>query len=204
MTLSKFEIREKMKAERLALPLDVQQTMSADICARLMAHCLAVQPPGDRLVLAGYGTTRNEADVFPFMEEWCSPKYAIQWTPYFERTACMPVIVPNSRNLQFLRWQPDTAMRLNIFSILEPLPDTEELIPDIVLVPLLAFDRLGNRLGYGAGYYDETLRNLRKSKDIQAIGVAFGFQEVPLLPAESFDERLDMVVTERDMIICMP
>ena len=191
-----------MKAERLALSPDVHQTLSADIFARALAYCLELKPVGDSITLAGYSTTKNEADVYPMLEDWCSSKHAISWAPYMERHACLPTIAPHTKQLHFLQWKTDSALLLNCYAIAEPLADSPQLIPDIILVPLLAFDRSGNRLGYGAGYYDETLRELRKTKNIIAIGIAFGFQEVPQIPAESFDERLDMVITERETIDC--
>jgi 5-formyltetrahydrofolate cyclo-ligase len=202
MNISKSQLRDKIKGERLLLSPDVHQTLSADICARALAYCLELKPVGDSITLAGYSTTKNEADVYPLLEDWCSSKHAISWAPYMERHACLPAIAPPIKQLHFLQWMPDSTLMLNRYAIAEPLADAPELIPDVILVPLLAFDRSGNRLGYGAGYYDETLQNLRKIKDIVAIGVAFGFQEVAEVPAESFDERLDMVITERETIDC--
>ena len=75
-----------------------------------------------------------------------------------------------------------------------------EVEPDILLVPLLAFDRAGNRIGYGAGYYDMTIARLRARKPVTAIGIAFAIQEVPAVPATQRDERLDLVLTENEVI----
>ena len=82
------------------------------------------------------------------------------------------------------------------FGIPEPRPDWPRTVPSLLLVPLLAFDAEGFRLGYGGGYYDRTLANFRAERQITAIGVAFAGQEVPLVPHETGDEPLDMVVTE--------
>lgn len=191
-----------MRAERLALSPDVHQTMSADICKRLLDYCLEIKPAHDSIVMAGYATARNEVDVFPMLEEWASPKNTIHWEPYFERLTALPSVQPETRLMKFRAWSPESSLALNHFAIGEPLPDAAELRPDVILVPLLAFDRTGHRLGYGAGYYDETLRSIRENHFVLTIGVAFGFQETGQIPAESFDERLDLVITERELIDC--
>ena len=72
--------------------------------------------------------------------------------------------------------------------------------PDILLVPLACFDRAGHRIGYGAGYYDMTIAALRAKKKVIAVGIAFASQEIPLVPATERDERLDLVLTEREVI----
>jgi 5-formyltetrahydrofolate cyclo-ligase len=82
----------------------------------------------------------------------------------------------------------------------EPAADVPEVLPDILLVPLAAFDRAGQRIGYGAGYYDMTIARLRARKPVIAIGVAFAIQEVPRVPADERDARLDLVLTESEAI----
>ena len=85
------------------------------------------------------------------------------------------------------------------FGISEPSATAAEVVPDIVLVPLVAFDRAGHRIGYGAGYYDRTLEALRRHKTLVAIGLAFTVQEIPQVPALPHDVRLDYVLTETDL-----
>ena len=82
----------------------------------------------------------------------------------------------------------------------EPTPDAAEVAPDIIIVPLAAFDRAGHRIGYGAGYYDMTIHGLRAKKKIVAIGIGFAAQEISKVPATERDERLDLVLTERETI----
>ena len=91
---------------------------------------------------------------------------------------------------------PDDRLSAGPLGIPEPSPAAAEIIPDIVLVPLAAFDRAGHRIGYGAGHYDRTLAHLRKLKAIAAIGLAFAVQEIELVPALSHDVALDYVLTE--------
>ena len=88
---------------------------------------------------------------------------------------------------------------LGPLGILEPSPAAAELIPDIMLVPLAAFDRAGHRIGYGAGHYDYTLAHLRKVKAIAAVGIAFAVQEIKAVPALPHDVALDYVLTEKKM-----
>ena len=80
------------------------------------------------------------------------------------------------------------------------MPEAPEVAPDILIVPLACFDRAGHRIGYGAGYYDMTIRALRAKKKVIAIGIAFAAQEIPKVPATERDERLDLVLTERETI----
>ena len=82
----------------------------------------------------------------------------------------------------------------------EPEPEADEVAPDILLVPLLAFDRTGGRIGYGGGYYDRTIAALRAKKRVIAVGIAFAAQEVAQVPVGAGDARLDLVLTEREVI----
>jgi 5-formyltetrahydrofolate cyclo-ligase len=91
-----------------------------------------------------------------------------------------------------------------VWGIREPKPEAPEVFPDILLVPLLAFDRSGHRIGYGAGYYDMTITALRARKSVAAVGIAFAAQEVAQVPSTPRDARLDLVLTEREVIQCNP
>ena len=86
------------------------------------------------------------------------------------------------------------------WGIREPKPERPEVFPDVLIVPLACFDRAGHRIGYGAGYYDMTIRRLRDMKKVVAIGIAFAAQEIAKVPATERDERLDLVLTETDVI----
>src|SRR6476661_5168804 len=86
------------------------------------------------------------------------------------------------------------------WGIREPKADAPEVAPDILLVPLLAFDRTGHRIGYGAGYYDMTIARLRAMKPVVAVGIAFAAQEIGEVPVTPRDARLDLVLTEREII----
>ncbi len=133
----------------------------------------------------------------------------IQTTPLIEALDAagfhvgLPVTGKRGTPLTFRRWTPSTQMVKGRMDILEPPPEAEVVEPDLLFVPLAAFDRRGHRIGYGAGFYDATLAALRKDKDVTAIGLAYAAQEVLFIPAEPHDQPLDFIVTEKDTIVCM-
>ena len=104
--------------------------------------------------------------------------------------------------LTFRCWTPDIEMVPGKMGIPEPPADAAIVVPDLLFVPLAAFDRRGHRIGYGAGFYDRTLAALRATKEVAAIGLAYAAQEVLFVPADDHDEPLDAVVTETDVIVC--
>lgn len=111
----------------------------------------------------------------------------------------LPVILGRGRPLLFRRWrEEDVLVPAGAFRIPEPPADADEVVPDVLLVPLAAFDRRGYRIGYGAGFYDRTLALLRAARPVRALGYAFACQEVGVVPAEPHDEPVDMMITERE------
>ncbi len=117
-------------------------------------------------------------------------------------TTCLPVVVATDRPLLFRRWLPGEPLDRDAMGIAIPAPDAPQAEPDVLIVPLLAFDREGYRLGYGGGYYDRTLAGLRAKKSIIAIGVAYAAQEVESVPHDTHDQKLDFVMTEKGIIAC--
>lgn len=117
------------------------------------------------------------------------------------RIIALPVIQGKDRPLLFREWAPDAAMIEGDFGALIPRGGAE-LRPDLIIAPLVAFDRAGNRMGYGGGFYDRTIAQLRKSAPLRAIGFAFAGQEVPQLPVEPTDQPLSALVTETGVITC--
>src|SRR5262249_49293173 len=99
--------------------------------------------------------------------------------------------------LAFHIYEPDAALVAGRFGLSEPHPDWTLAVPSVLIVPLLAFDARGYRLGYGAGHYDATLANLRRGHEVVAVGFAYAGQEVPDVPHDAHDERLDWIVTEQ-------
>ncbi|MFT5180286.1 MAG: 5-formyltetrahydrofolate cyclo-ligase [Alphaproteobacteria bacterium] len=109
---------------------------------------------------------------------------------------CLPVVTAPEAPLLFRRWAPGDPMVTGSFGISEPALAAPEVSPQVLLVPMLAFDRHGNRLGYGGGYYDRTLKALRAAADVVAIGVAFAGQLRDKVPVSENDQPLDWILTE--------
>jgi 5-formyltetrahydrofolate cyclo-ligase len=116
-------------------------------------------------------------------------------------TTALPVMRGFGKPLEFRAWSPGGPLTEAKWGIMEPAL-APEVFPDLVFVPLAAFDRAGNRLGYGAGFYDRTLARLRAKQQIAAVGVGYAVQEFPTIPAEATDERLDFVLTDHEWIVC--
>ncbi len=138
--------------------------------------------------LAGYMAMRTEIDPTPAMEEAAA-----------HGPVGVPVIIAAGQPLKFRSWEPDCALIKGAFGAM--IPETGDwMIPQIVIVPLVAFDRGGGRLGYGGGFYDRTLEKLRKTQPTMAIGFAYEAQQDAKLPLEATDQPLDLIVTERGII----
>ena len=138
-------------------------------------------------VVSGYSPIRSELDPAPLMRG-----LALQGAKL-----ALPAVLARGKSLAFRAWSLGDRLTLGPLGILEPSPAMAELLPDIMLVPLAAFDRLGHRIGYGAGHYDFTLAHLRKVKPIITVGLAFSAQEIKAVPALAHDVALDYVLTEK-------
>jgi 5-formyltetrahydrofolate cyclo-ligase len=180
-TLSKADLRAAALAKRDALS-DEQRAAAAQAMAK-RALPFEISPGA---IVSGYSPIRNEIDPVPLMRHLAG----------LGAKLALPAVMARGKSLAFRAWYPDDRLMLGPLGILEPSPAAAELIPDIMLVPLAAFDRLGHRIGYGAGHYDYTLAHLRKAKAIAAIGLAFAAQEIAAVPALQHDVALDYVLTE--------
>ena len=110
-------------------------------------------------------------------------------------------VVNNNSLLNFVEWKNRDIMVVNKYGIPEPLSGKKAFLPDVILAPLIAFDKYNNRLGYGKGYYDKYLNNLLTLKQkIEAIGIAFSFQQYDKLPTNKFDFNLDYVFTDKGFL----
>jgi len=138
--------------------------------------------------LSGYLPIRSEIDPRPAMAEAAA-----------HGPVAVPVIAEAGLPLDFSLWEPGCALRAGPFGAM--VPEVDRFIePEILIVPLVAFDRRGGRLGYGGGFYDRTLERLRRRRPTLAIGFAYAAQEAEGLPLEPTDQPLDMVVTEAEVI----
>lgn len=136
-------------------------------------------------ILSGYMPMRNEVDPLPAMKA-------------HEGIVCVPIIPGKGVPLEFRQWTPDSKMIEGAFKAL--IPENGAVVePEVLIVPLLSFDARGYRLGYGGGYYDRTLEMLRAKRPTLAIGYAFAAQEVPEVPTEPTDQKLDLIITEKGL-----
>ena len=138
--------------------------------------------------LSGYMPMRTEIDPLPAMAEASA-----------HGPVGVPVIIARGKPLQFALWEPDCTMVEGPFRAQVPANLTW-MIPQILIVPLVAFHRQGGRLGYGGGFYDRTLQRLRAAGPVMAIGFAFAGQQDDDLPLEPTDQPLDLIVTESGII----
>jgi 5-formyltetrahydrofolate cyclo-ligase len=179
---SKGDLRKAALEARDSIEADARGAAAEKLAARGLPFEIA---PG--AVVSGYSPIRSELDPTPLMK-----KLAAQGAKL-----ALPSVLARGKSLVFRAWSPDDRLTMGPLGILEPSPASAELIPDIMLVPLAAFDRLGHRIGYGAGHYDFTLAHLRKLKPIVAVGLAFAAQEIKAVPALAHDVALDFVLTEK-------
>lgn len=148
-------------------------------------HFLASRLHAGAEVVSAYRPIRSELDPTPLMLALHAAGHRL----------CVPVIEGEGLPLKFREWRPRTLMQAGPFGAEVPAGG-DWLEPDLLVVPLLAFDAAGRRLGYGGGFYDRTLAGLRAKKPVRAIGFAYATQQVDEVPAEATDQLLDAVVTE--------
>lgn len=156
---------------------------------QLISRFMAISQP--QSVVAGYWPLGGEIDPRPLMGHLAEAGSVI----------ALPRMISRAAPPVFLRWQADDKLEADAFGVLAPVPSVPEVKPGLVFVPLLAFDRLGGRLGQGGGHYDRVLQRLRPF-GVLAVGLAYAGQEMPAIPMEPHDQRLDWVITEREAIAC--
>jgi 5-formyltetrahydrofolate cyclo-ligase len=193
--------RNALSAEKSRLRLAAAATRDAVPAERRGSAAIAIR---DRVLEAGpvmtgaivsfYWPMRSEIDPSPLAEALADRGHVL----------ALPVVVDRAAALIFRRWRPGDELRAGGFGTQVPHEAAGIVRPDTLLVPLLAFDRRGFRLGYGGGFYDRTLAALRAAGGAVAIGLAYAEQEIDAVPVGPSDARLDAVVTDREMIVTSP
>jgi 5-formyltetrahydrofolate cyclo-ligase len=182
ITARKQAMREEALARRAAL------RAAAPNAAEIMAAAfLAAVPLNPGAVVSAYVAIGEEIDPAPLIRRLHAKGHVI----------ALPRVVAKREKLAFHRYEPGTALIQGVFGLSQPGADWPQAIPAVLIVPLLAFDSKGARLGYGAGFYDRTLAWLRAHGSIVAVGYAYAGQEVAEVPQTPSDELLDWVVTEQ-------
>ena len=184
------EAKTVLRQDALNRRRQLRVAADAGAAMRLADSLLAALTPAAGAVVSAYWPIRDEIDPRPLMAR-------------LEDQGCvcgLPVIAGAGESLRFRRWRPGGPLVAGPFGTSEPPADADEIDPEILFVPLLAFDRAGHRLGYGGGYYDRTLAAMRARRRVTAVGLAFAGQEVPQVPHDPTDARLDWIATEAGVL----
>jgi len=178
---TKADLRAASLARRDAISPDERAAAAEAIAVRGLPFAIA-----KGVVISGYSPIRSEIDPVPLMQKLASAGARL----------ALPSVTARGHSLIFRAWSPGERLMLGALGIPEPSPAAAEVAPDVMLVPLAAFDRLGHRIGYGAGHYDFTFAHLRKMRPVVGVGLAFAAQETRAIPALSHDVAMDYVLTE--------
>ena len=178
-------IRRDAMTRRNALPADLRARAAEAIAMRPFPTALT-----RGTIMSGFMPLKSEINPLPLMRKLADAGVRL----------ALPVIDGRGKPLIMRAFAFGDALNSAQWSIREPKPEAGEVVPDIMLVPLLAFDRAGRRIGYGAGYYDMTIAKFRATKPVIAVGIAYAAQEIADVPVTERDARLDLVLTERETI----
>jgi 5-formyltetrahydrofolate cyclo-ligase len=183
----KVLLRQQALARREAIAVDQRAAAAQAIAARALPL-----PVTTSTVVSGYSSLKSELNPVPLMRRFADAGARL----------ALPVVAGRGQPLIMRAWSFGDPLASGVWGIREPMPQAREEFPDVLIVPLLAFDRSGNRIGYGAGYYDMTIHRLRAMKSVVALGLAFAVQQFDRVPVTARDARLDLVLTEREVIDC--
>ena len=181
----KSRLRAEAMTRRDALSADQRQAASEAIAARPFPL-----PIRTGTIVSGFMPLKSEINPLPLLRKLAGEGARL----------ALPVVAGRRQPLVMREWTWGEPLAAGVWGIREPLAQAPAVDPDIVLTPLLAFDRARHRLGYGGGYYDLTIAQLRGRKTIVAVGLAFAVQEVFTVPVTPRDAPLDLVLTEREVI----
>jgi 5-formyltetrahydrofolate cyclo-ligase len=183
---AKIELRRSALAARN----EIFKARGVAAAAAIAVQVSTIKRRSADVTIAGYWPLGSEIDCRPALHDLHKEGWRL----------ALPVAGARGDRLLFRQWVPGQILDSGPFGTSHPGPSAPVVEPDIIIVPLLAFDARGNRLGYGAAYYDRTLSALRASRRVEAWGFAFDEQQVPEVPAEATDQKLDGIITDRRML----
>lgn len=184
---AKDALRQEMMTRRASISPEEATQAGLAICDQLAQ----LSYPRE-VVCSLYWSIKREIDAQPMLSFFAQRG----------ATLCLPVTVSGTAPLLFRCWAPGEPLVRGGFGTRIPEASAPEMIPNVMIVPLLAFTRRGGRLGYGKGHFDRTIQGLRARGDVLVVGVAYAFQEVEVLPLEQTDEPLDWILTPQNMFNC--
>jgi 5-formyltetrahydrofolate cyclo-ligase len=183
------EIKDRLRREAFAKRDALDRDWRRQAARAIARHALDLPELKDVQPVGGYWPIRSEVDPRPILRALVKSGRTV---------ALSQILHPH---LSWREWRPGDVLVKGGFGVREPGPDAPECFPRALLVPLAAFDRRGGRLGYGKGHFDRTIAALSEHHPVVAIGLAYAMQEVPSVPAEPHDRRLDLIVTEAGVIV---
>ena len=187
-----MELSEIKAAARKAASARRKAAHGADdggAVTRIEALFRDMEPAGTK-VISGFLPIGSEIDLRPMLASLGNDGHTI----------VLPCVVGNDMPLKFREWKLGDPLVKENFGTVAPADTAPEHAPDIILAPMLAFDRSGYRLGYGGGFYDRSLEMLRRTKQVLAVGVAYAAQEIDDVPHDNLDQPLDMIITDKEII----
>ena len=185
MKYDKFHLRKKSLLKRKKKYLKAKKFNFILIFKLIRKHFSK-----NKIIIAGYYPSNYEVDILNFLKKASKKKFKI----------VLPV-VSSSNKMSFKSWIFKEPLYVSKFGILEPKNSNREIIPDLIMVPIVAFDHQLNRIGYGKGYYDRSLGKIRKiKKNAIFLGIAYSFQKCIQIPVNNNDFRLDYIFTEKEII----
>ena len=188
---AKRALSKKMRVDRTRVHRQIGRKVARSITNQLkIARNLGLEI-GSGTVVSGYWPVKDELDTRILMKSL-----------YEEKVLCaLPIMQRRHMALSFRQWKPGDILQEMSFGVSEPTLDKPILVPNIIFLPLLAVDLEGNRLGYGGGYYDLTLLQLRDRPEhrLIAVGLAYEAQLIPCVPNDQSDAKIDWLVTERNV-----
>lgn len=184
--------KKALRASAAAVRKVAHEALSSQAGLDLASIPFPVKPEAGRSVVSAFHPFRSEIDTKPLIGRLVADGW----------TTCLPIILGPGVPLIFRRWFPGEPTISGDMNIMRPLDEAPQVEPDVLIVPLLAFDAKGYRLGYGGGFYDRTLALLRAKKKVVAIGVGYSAQQVDSVPHDELDQPVDFVMTETGIITC--
>jgi 5-formyltetrahydrofolate cyclo-ligase len=190
----KAALRARMRAWRDSLDGPAKVHAAKAVAELGLALVSELRGPAGQGAVSAFAAMPDELNVWPLLRRLSAAEVPL----------ALPVVVGKGKPLIFRAWTPGDAMDKGVWDIPQPKLDRPVVEPDILLVPLLAFDARGRRLGYGGGFYDRTLAGLRARKPIVAVGLAYNEQRIDAVPHLDYDQELDWVLTPSGPLRCSP
>jgi 5-formyltetrahydrofolate cyclo-ligase len=186
------ELKDRLRSKGFSRRDALDKAFREDAARRIAGRALDFPELNDVTPVGGYWPIRSEVDSRPLMEALLERGQDV---------ALSQILHPH---LSWRLWQPGDVLIKGGFGVREPGPDAPEVFPSALLVPLVAFDRRGGRVGYGKGHFDRAIAALDAKHPVLTIGLAYAVQEIDRVPVEPHDRMLDVIVTESELIRTKP